>query len=391
MAAKIICLRGHSVQAVLRPFPGRSLTEQEGVMDSLIDRLPEQAAELASDTAALPSSQELPKAAIRCVGVVGLGRMGEAFAETLLSAGYRVVAYDRDKRRAQPLQIKGARAAVRLADLAACDLVISALPDDVALESVALGPDGLIAILPPGVLHVSAGTISPELSRRLAGAHAVHGQEFVAAPVLGNPDLAHEQLLFVLAGGAPQAVARARPVLERLGQRVFVIGDDPGQASLVKLACNVLTAATLESMGEVFALLRKAGIDPQLAFDVFTGSLFDGRVHKTYGGKIVDGRYDPPGMTAPLAVKDLRLALAEAEKLAVPMSVASLVHDRLVACVARGWGGLDWSALGLLAAADAGLGDAGLGDAGLGDTGLGDAGLGDTGLGDAGLASQRKL
>lgn len=111
-------------------------------------------------------------------------------------------------------------------------------------------------------------------------------------------------------------------------------------------------------MGEVFALLRKAGIDPHLAFDVLTGSLFDGRVHKAYGGKIVDGHYDPPGMTAPLAVKDLRLALAEAEKLAVPMSVASLVHDRLAAAVARGWAGLDWSVLGLLAAADAGLDDA---------------------------------
>jgi 3-hydroxyisobutyrate dehydrogenase-like beta-hydroxyacid dehydrogenase len=288
--------------------------------------------------------------------------MGAAFAANLLSAGYRIVAYDRNKRRAQQLQAKGADAAERLADLAACALVISALTDDAALEAVALGPDGLTDILPRGAIHVCVGTISPGLSRRLASAHAAHGQGFVAAPVLGNPDLARAQSLFVLAAGAPNAVARARPVLERLGQKVFIIGDDPGHASLVKLAGNVLTAATLESMGEVFALLRKAGVDPHLAFDVFTGSLFDGRVHKTYGGKIVDGRYDPPGMTVPLAVKDMRLALAEAEQLAVPMSVASLVHDRLVAATARGWAGLDWSALGLLAAADAGLGDTGLGD-----------------------------
>jgi 3-hydroxyisobutyrate dehydrogenase-like beta-hydroxyacid dehydrogenase len=307
--------------------------------------------------AAFPSSLDSPNAAIRCVGVVGLGHMGEAFAENLLSAGYQVIAYDQDRQRAASLQVNGALAVERLADLAACGLVISSLPDDAALETVALGPDGLTGILSPGAVHVASGTISPDLSRRLASAHALHGQGFVAAPVLGNSNLARAQLLFVLAGGAPQAVARARPVLERLGQRVFVIGDDPGHASLVKLAGNVLTCATLEIMGEVFALLRKAGIDPRLAFDVFTGSLFDGRVHKTYGGKIVDGRYDPPGMTAPLAVKDLRLALAEAEKLAVPMSVASLVHDRLVATVARGWAGLDWSALGLLAAADAGLGD----------------------------------
>jgi 3-hydroxyisobutyrate dehydrogenase-like beta-hydroxyacid dehydrogenase len=338
-----------------------ALLKQEAVMDSLIDRLPERAAKPARGKAACPSAQELPQAKVSCVGVVGLGRMGEAFAGNLLSAGYRIVAYDRDRRRAQPLQVEGATSAQHLEDLATCDLVITALPDDAALETVALGsngqPRGLVHILPPGAVHVAMGTISPELSRRLEKAHAAHGQGFVAAPVLGNPDLARAQLLFVLAGGAKQAVARVQPVLERLGQRVFVIGDDPGQANLVKLAGNVLTAATLQSMGEVFALLRKGGIDPHLAFDVLTGSLFDGRVHKAYGGKIVDGRYDPPGMTAPLAVKDLRLALAEAETLAVPMSVASLVHDRLVAAVARGWAGLDWSALGLLAAADAGLGD----------------------------------
>jgi 3-hydroxyisobutyrate dehydrogenase-like beta-hydroxyacid dehydrogenase len=331
--------------------------KQEVTMDSLIDRLPEPVTKPARGKAACPSSQILPQTDIRCVGVVGLGRMGEAFAANLLSVGYRIVAYDRDRRRAQPLQVEGATAAQHLEDLAACDLVISALPDDVALETVALGPHGLVDILPPGAVHVAMGTISPELSRRLDKAHTAHGQGFVAAPVLGNPDLARAHLLFVLAGGAPRSVARARPVLEHLGQRVFIIGDDPGQANLVKLAGNVLTAATLQSMGEVFALLRKGGVDPHLAFDVLTGSLFDGRVHKAYGGKIVDGRYDPPGMTTPLAVKDLRLALAEAEKLAVPMSVASVVHDRLVATVARGWSALDWSVLGLLAAADAGLGD----------------------------------
>ena len=121
------------------------------------------------------------------------------------------------------------------------------------------------------------------------------------------------------------------------------------------LTGNVLTALTLESMGEVLALLRKNGVDPRAAFDVFTNSLFDGKVHKTYGAKIVEERYSPPGMTAPLAVKDLRLALAEAERASVPMPVTSLVHDRLIAMIARGWAEFDWSALGLLAASDAGL------------------------------------
>ena len=104
--------------------------------------------------------------------------------------------------------------------------------------------------------------------------------------------------------------------------------------------------------------MEKGGIDGRLAFDALTNSLFDSRVHKTYGGKIIEGRFSPAGMAVPLAVKDLRLALAEAERAFVPMPAASLVHDRLVAMEARGWSNLDWSALGLLAAVDAGLGDA---------------------------------
>ncbi|MDB5410933.1 MAG: 6-phosphogluconate dehydrogenase, NAD-binding [Rhodospirillales bacterium] len=303
----------------------------------------------------LPISQQSMRPRIGCVGIVGLGRMGQAFAESLLSEGIRIVAYDRNPQRAPALQRDGARAAARLVDLAPCDVVITSLPDDEALESVVLAPDGLAGVLAPGAVHVSMSTVSPDLSRRLAGLHAEHAQGYVAAPVLGNPDLARTQQLFVLAAGRPDALERVRPVLERLGRRIFVIGDDAGLANVMKLAGNVLTAATLQSMGEVFALLRKAGIDRHLAFDVLTGSLFDGRVHKAYGGKIVEERYDPPGMTAPLAVKDLRLALAEAKTLAVPMPVASLVHDRLVAMAARGWAGLDWSALGLLAASDAGL------------------------------------
>jgi 3-hydroxyisobutyrate dehydrogenase-like beta-hydroxyacid dehydrogenase len=292
---------------------------------------------------------------IRRIGVVGLGHMGHAFAVNLIEDGYQVFAHDRDPKRAASLA--GARAAAGLADLAACDVVVTSVPDDDALAAVALGPEGLVGVLAPGAVHISTSTVSPVISRRVAEEHARHRQDYVAAPVLGNPDFARERKLFVLAAGPRAALEKVAPLLERLGQRLFVIGEDAAMANLFKLAANVLTATTLECMGEVLALLRKGGVDRHLAYDVLTNSLFDSRVHKTYGGKIVDERYNPPGMAAQLAIKDLRLALAEAERAAVPMPAASLVHDRLVAMVARGWAELDWSALGLLAAVDAGLDD----------------------------------
>jgi 3-hydroxyisobutyrate dehydrogenase-like beta-hydroxyacid dehydrogenase len=258
--------------------------------------------------------------ALTRVGVVGLGHMGHAFAVNLVEDGYQVSVYDRDPKRAAALA--GARTVAQLADLADCDVVVTSLPDDDALAAVALGLEGLAGVLAPGTVHVSTSTVSPGMSRRVAEEHACHRQDFVAAPVLGSPDFARERKLFVLAAGPPSALEKVRALLTRLGQ-----------------------------------LLRKGGLDSRLAYDVLTNSLFDSRVHKAYGGKIVEGRYSPPGMAAQLAVKDLRLALAEAEHAAVPMPAASLVHDHLVAMVARGWAELDWSALGLLAAVDGGLSD----------------------------------
>ncbi len=303
-----------------------------------------------------PQSKGVTRFVVKHVGVVGLGHMGHAFAVNLVEDGYQVLAYDRDPERAAALT--GARPAAGFHDLAACDVVLTSLPDDDALAAVALGGEGLARVLAPGAVHISTSTVSPDISRRVAEEHARHRQDYVAAPVLGNPDFARERKLFVLAGGARSAVEKVRPLLERLGQRLFVIGEDAALANVMKLAANALTATTLECMGEVLALLRKGGIDRHLAYDVLTNSLFDSRVHKTYGGKIVDERYTPPGFAVPLATKDLRLALAAAEKSQVPMPAASLVHDHLVELAARGWAELDWSALGLLAAVDAGLSEA---------------------------------
>lgn len=292
------------------------------------------------------------------IGVVGLGHMGDAFALNLLEDGRRVVAFDRNPAHVARFREAGGDGAERLADLAACDVIVTSLTDDDVLAAVVFGEGGLAEVMRPGSIHVSMSTISPGLSRRLNAEHKARGQGYVAAPVLGNPDLARARQLFVIAAGEAGALETARPPLERLGQRLFVVGEDPGLANLMKLIGNVLTATTLQSLGEVLALARKGGIDPHVAFEVLTNSLFDGKVHRTYGGKIIDERYSPAGMTAPLAIKDLRLALAEAEHEAVPMPAASLAHDRLVGLVARGWGDLDWSALGRLAAWEAGLDEA---------------------------------
>ena len=197
-------------------------------------------------------------------------------------------------------------------------------------------------------------TISTSAASDLATEHARHGQGYVAAPVFGNPDAAKARQLFIVAAGAPADVERCQPLFASLGQRTFVAGTDPAHANLVKLLGNMMTATTLELLGEVVAVALKRGLDPRLFVDIMTSTMFGGRVHKIYGEKIVDRSY-APGFALPLVLKDVRLALAESESAGAPMPSVNVVRDRLITGIARGYADLDWTVLGLIAAQEAGL------------------------------------
>ncbi len=146
-----------------------------------------------------------------------------------------------------------------------------------------------------------------------------------------------------------------RPIFEALGQRTFVLGEKPSAANVVKLSCNFLLAAAIESLAEAFAWTRKAGIGPQVYLELLTTTVFTAPVYKTYGRLIAEEAYTPAGFKMPLGLKDVRLALAAAESSNVPLPMASLIHDHMVGALALGFENLDWSALGRIAALRAGL------------------------------------
>ena len=289
-------------------------------------------------------------------GFIGLGRMGIGMATNLLNAGHDITVYNRTQSKADVLVEKGALPAQSVAEACQGEAVISMVSDDAALEAVAFGAGGIIASLPRGGVHVSASTISVSLSERLTAAHADAGQHFVAAPVFGRPDAAAAGKLFIVAAGTSEAVNTATPLFDAMGQRTFVVSDKPKGASLVKLSGNFLIASVIESLGEAMALVGKGGVDPQQYLEIMTGSLFPAPVYKNYGGMIASGKFEPAGFAAPLGQKDIRLTLAAAEELRVPLPLASLLRDRFLALLAQGGEKLDWAAIGKLAAQDAGKG-----------------------------------
>ncbi len=216
------------------------------------------------------------------------------------------------------------------------------------------GVRGLGSGLKPGAIHLSMSTISTAAAARVAGEHARRGQGYVAAPVFGNPQAAAARQLFIIAAGEPANRGRCRPIFDSLGQKTFVAGDHPWHANLIKLLGNMMSATALEMISEAVAVFLKRGLDPQLFIDIMTSTMFGGRAHKIYGDKIVGQSY-APGFVMPLVLKDVRLALAEAEEAAAPMPSVGVVRDRLITGLARGYADLDWSALGLIAAEEAGL------------------------------------
>jgi 3-hydroxyisobutyrate dehydrogenase-like beta-hydroxyacid dehydrogenase len=288
------------------------------------------------------------------VGFVGLGNMGSGMAANLLKAGHEVSAYNRSQDKVAALANQGARSAESVAAACDGDVVISMLANDEAVEAVTFGDDGILASLRPGATHVSSSTISVALSERLAAAHAEAGQRFVAAPVFGRPEAAAAAKLFVLAAGEHTAVQGVSPLFDAIGQRTFVVSEEPKTANLIKLSGNFLVTSVIESLGEAVALVGKAGVDPQEYVDLMTSTLFGAPIYKTYGGLIAREEFEPAGFAAVLGLKDVRLVLAAGEDLQVPLPIASLLRDRFLALLAHGGGHLDWSAVGGLAAWEAG-------------------------------------
>jgi 3-hydroxyisobutyrate dehydrogenase-like beta-hydroxyacid dehydrogenase len=289
------------------------------------------------------------------VGFIGLGRMGAGMAANLLKAGHQLTVYNRSPDKAKSLVALGAQAVTRVDDACRGEVVITMLSNDEAVQGVVFDAAGVLAGAASGLVHISMSTIGVALSARLASAHASAGQRFIAAPVFGRPEAAAAAQLFIVTAGARAAVDECGSLFSAMGQKSFYLGVDPAAANLVKLSGNFLIASVIESLGEAMALIGKAGIDQRAYLDILTSTLFNVPLYKIYGGLIVDRKFEPAGFAAPLGLKDIRLTLAAAEGLQVPMPVASLLRDRFLTLLARGGEALDWSAIASLSAADAGL------------------------------------
>jgi len=289
------------------------------------------------------------------VAFIGIGNMGAPMARNLIRAGHEVTVYNRTRAKAEPLAADGTRIADSVAGaVRGCEVAVTMLADDHAVQDAVFGANGILQALPLGAVHMSTSTISVEISKRLAMTHTSAGQGYIATPVLGRPEAAAAQKLWVVAAGPPDLVERSRPLIAALGRGFTIVGRDPWQANVVKLASNFMIVSLIETLGEAFALLRKSGISVHQFLEI-ANTLFGSPVFGVYGQMIADEKYEPAGFRMKLGSKDVRLALAAAEEQAVPMPLAGIIRDHFLQGIALGYGEQDWSAIARVIAANAGM------------------------------------
>jgi 3-hydroxyisobutyrate dehydrogenase-like beta-hydroxyacid dehydrogenase len=276
------------------------------------------------------------------IGFIGLGTMGSRMAENLIKAGHQVRVWNRSRAPVDALARLGARPVATAREAFSGDAVLSMLADDAAVHAVI---DPLLDSAPKGIVHVNMATISVSLARDLATRHRDRGLFYVAATVFGRPELAAAAELTIVVAGDPAAVARIEPLLAVIGQRTWPMGAQPERANVVKLAGNFMLGAAVEGMAEASAFASRHGIAPSDLLDVLTNGVFTAPSYQLYGAAIAKERYDPPGFRLALTLKDLRLALAAAEEVSVPMPLADVVHESLLDAVANGDGERDLAAL----------------------------------------------
>lgn len=286
---------------------------------------------------------------------IGLGRMGLGMARNLLRAGHTVCVHNRSREKAEPLAREGARIAASPADSCRdADVVMTMVADDRALEQIVFGADGIAGAMKPGSVHLSHSTISTAMARRLTAAHAERSQRYLSVPVFGRPEAAESKNLLVVVAGPADVIELCRPLFDAIGRQTFVVGAEPWQANVAKVCGNFIIISAIQSFGEAYATLRKAGVAPQ-AFLEIMNALLGSQVIGNYGRIIADKEFEPAGFALQLGLKDVRLVLAASEECAAPMPLASLVHDTLLSALAQGQGEMDWSSMTEVIARNAGL------------------------------------
>ena len=277
------------------------------------------------------------------IGFIGLGIMGRPMAKNLIKAGYKLTVYDKFASFNEFAALGADCAASNREAAAKSDVIITMLPNSPHVKEAILGEGGVIEGIRAGQIVVDMSSIAPAASQEIGAALKTKGVAFLDAPVSGGEPKAIDGTLAIMVGGDQQTFDTVKPVLEKMGASVVLVGDI-GAGNVTKLANQIVVALNIAAVSEAFVLASKAGVDPARVLDAIKGGLAGSTVMNAKVPMILDGNFKP-GFRIELHIKDLQNALDTGHNLNVPLPLTANVMETLQALKADGMGANDHSAI----------------------------------------------
>jgi len=278
------------------------------------------------------------------IGFIGLGIMGMPMARHLLQAGYVLTVLDRVPEAQAQIVAEGAQPGTSPKNVAEqSDIVITMLPDSPDVEAVMLGKDGVLEGARAGMLLVDMSTIMPSVARRVTTAARSLGADGLDAPVSGGQVGAINGTLSIMVGGSVTAFERAKPIFEKLGKNIVLVGD-AGAGQVVKAANQIIVAVTIQAVGEALLLAAKAGVDPVKVREALLGGFAQSRILDLHGNRMLQRNFQP-GFKVRLHRKDMAIVLNTARELGLALPASANAAELMNALIANGGAELDHSAL----------------------------------------------
>lgn len=282
------------------------------------------------------------------VGYIGLGLMGKSIARNILKAGFPLVVHNRSRAAVAELAAEGAAEAFSPAEVAGqVDVVFTNLPDSPDVESVVLGPGGILEAARLGLVYVDNSTVKPATARRIAAELSKKGTPALDAPVSGGDIGAKNGTLTIMVGGEAAALEKAMPIFQAMGKTVTHVGG-PGAGQVAKAANQIMVAAQMTAMGELLVFSQKAGVDPRKVVEAIQGGAAQCWTLDVKPPRLFAGNRNP-GFKAYMQAKDLNIVLETAREYGVPLPATAENAQLFNAMLQMGMGELDNSAvLGVL-------------------------------------------
>ncbi|MBO33112.1 MAG: 3-hydroxyisobutyrate dehydrogenase [Rhodospirillaceae bacterium] len=277
------------------------------------------------------------------IGWIGLGKMGEPMAKKIVQAGYSLTVYNRSAGKADELKSEGAFVANDIKSVAEnSDFIISMISDDAALNTVAMGPDGVLQNAKPGSTFIDMSTVSPVASAAIAETAAAARISYLRAPVNGTVMQAEASTLVILISGPKESFDACEEIFRKMGDKIFYTGPDE-QARYLKLCINMMVGISSAMMGEALVLGESGGLDWEQMIEIIKNSAVGSPVIH-YKEKTLKERNFTPAFTVRQLAKDFDLMLDTGRQSEIPMPITSHVRQNLSTMIATGRGDQDFFA-----------------------------------------------